>query len=81
MQNIDLDNYDTTRQVAYIPYYMEGSIKDKNCIRTTENVSKLFQEKLILKWNKDSEKGRPPKWTNTIMPNFYTNYIKKENDK
>lgn len=55
----------------YIPYYMEGSIKDPNHIRTTDNVSALFQRKLINKWNADKEKGRPPRWTNRDVPEFY----------
>lgn len=61
--------------VDYIPYYMEGSKSQPNYIRATENVSELFQQKLIKKWNTDKEKGRPPKWTNRDVPSFYREFI------
>jgi hypothetical protein len=48
---------------------MEGSKGKPNYIRTTENVSELYQKKLINKWQNDK---RPPKWTNREKPDFYT---------
>lgn len=68
--------YDLQFEPAYTPYYMEGSIKDPNHIRTTENVSALFQQKLINKWNNDKAKGRTPKWTNRQVPEFYKKEMK-----
>ena len=59
------------KQPPYTPYYMEGSKGKPNYIRTTTNVSALFQQKLINKWNNDKAKGRPPKWTNRQVPEFY----------
>lgn len=59
------------KQPPYTPYYMEGSKGQPNYIRTTDNVSALFQQKLINKWNNDKAKGRPPKWTNRQVPEFY----------
>ena len=47
---------------------MEGSKGQPNYIRTTENVSALYQAKLITKWENDK---KPPKWTNREMPSFY----------
>ena len=55
----------------YIPFYMEGSKGQSNYIRTTENVSELYQLKLCSKWDNDKAKGRPPKWTNRETPSFY----------
>lgn len=55
----------------FTPYYMEGSKDSPNCIRTTENVSRLFQDKLCKKWDNDKANGRPPKWTNRQAPEFY----------
>ena len=63
--------------VAYIPYYMEGSKGQPNYIRTTENVSALFQQKLINKWNNDNAKGRQPRWTNRNIPDFYIKYLQE----
>lgn len=63
---------------VYTPYYMEGSIGQPNYIRTIENVSALFQDKLIKKWQADKAKGRNPKWTNREMPEFYKEYLKGE---
>ena len=62
-------------QPYYTPYYMEGSIVQPNYIRTTENVSDLFQDKLIKKWQADKEKGRQPRWTNREVPGFYKKYL------
>ena len=55
----------------YTPFYMEGSKNSPNCIRTTDNVSELYQKKLIDKWDTDKAKGRNPKWTNRGAPEFY----------
>lgn len=68
------------KQPQYQPYYMEGSIKDPNHIRTTENVSALFQQKLIKKWEADNAKGRQPKWTNREVPQFYQQWLKENGD-
>lgn len=59
-------------QPEYVPFYMEGSKDSPNCIRTTENVSELYQKKLIDKWDTDKAKGRNPKWTNRGVPEFYS---------
>lgn len=67
------------RMVAkYTPYYMEGSKGHPSYIRTTENVSKLYQQKLCKKWNSDKAKGRPPKWTNREIPSFYIKFLEKQ---
>ena len=50
------------------PFYCEGSIKDTNCIRTTENTVELFRNKLCKKWDNDKY---PPKWTNREPPVWY----------
>lgn len=63
--------------VLYTPYYMEGSKGQPNYIRTTANVSALFQQKLINKWNNDKAKGRPPRWTNRQVPEFYKKEMMK----
>lgn len=62
----------------FTPYYMEGSKGQPNYIRTTENVSALFQAKLCKKWEQDKAKGREPKWTNRQVPEFYKK--EKQND-
>lgn len=59
----------------FVPFYMEGSKGQPNYIRTTENVSELFQRKLIKKWQNDK---RPPKWTNCEMPEFYKKFLEGE---
>lgn len=59
-----------------IPYYVEGSKTSPDCIRTTENVSELFQKKLIRKWKNGYY---PPKWTNRDKPDFYKEYLKENN--
>lgn len=64
-------------QPDYVPFYMEGSKGQPNYIRTTSNVSALFQQKLINKWNNDNAKGRPPKWTNRQVPEFYKKEMMK----
>lgn len=58
--------------LTYTPFYMEGSKGQPNYIRTTENVSALYQAKLINKWETDKI---PPKWTNREMPSFYKEYL------
>ena len=59
------------KKPKFTPYYMEGSKGQSNYIRTTENVSALFQNKLCKKWEQDKAKGRMPKWTNRQVPEFY----------
>ena len=63
--------FDLWAEPDYTPYYMEGSKGQPNYIRTTENVSALFQAKLCKKWNADKSKGREPRWTNRDVPQFY----------
>ena len=55
------------------PFYMEGSKNNPDNIRTTENVSILYQEKLIQKWISSKY---TVKWTNRPTPQFLQNYIK-----
>ena len=71
----NLKIYDFIYEVDYTAYYMEGSKGQPNYIRTTDNVSALFQQKLINKWNNDKAKGRTPKWTNRQVPEFYKKEI------
>ena len=59
------------KDVFWIPFYAEGAKNSPDCIRTTENVSKLYQDRLCEKWQEDIVKGRPPKWTNRLPPEFY----------
>ena len=47
---------------------MRGSLGQPEYIRTTENVSQLFQNRLVEKWSTDK---RPPKWTNRSVPEFW----------
>ena len=54
----------------YEPYFMRGSLGQPEYIRTTENVSQLFQKRLIEKWDNDKRK---PIWTNRNKPEFYIN--------
>lgn len=63
----------------FTPYYMEGSLGQPNYIRTTENVSKLFQDKLCKKWDTDKAKCRPPKWGDREIPEFYKKHIENNN--
>lgn len=75
--SLALDN----KGFEFTPYYMEGSKGQPNYIRTTENVSALFQDKLCKKWEQDKAKGRNPKWTNRDVPEFYEKWLKeKQND-
>ena len=55
-------------KIDYTPFYMEGSKEQPNYIRTNENVSELYRQKLINKWLNDK---KPPKWTNREVPSFY----------
>lgn len=65
------ENIKDSNTIDYTPFYMEGSKGQPNYIRTTENVSELYQRKLCAKWDSDKAKGRPPKWTNREVPSFY----------
>ncbi len=65
-------------EMPIIPFYSELPSNDPNCIRTTENVEKLFQDKLFKKWEQDKAKGRPPKWTNRDIPDFYIEFLKEK---
>lgn len=71
-----LFNYPENIDYLYQPYYMRGSLGQPEYIRTTENVSELFQQRLVQKWSQDK---RQPRWTNREEPIFWRNY--KENDK
>lgn len=64
--------------INYTPFYMEGSKGQPNYIRTTENVSELYQRKLCAKWDNDKAKGRPPKWTDREVPSFYKEWCDNE---
>ena len=64
---------------GYTPFYMEGSKGQPNYIRTTENVSELYQRKLCAKWDSDKAKGRQPKWTDREVPSFYKEWCDNEN--
>ena len=70
---------DSVEIPKFTPYYMEGSKGQAHYIRTTENVSKLFQDKLCKKWEEDKAKGRNPKWTNRDVPEFYEKWIQGDN--
>lgn len=70
---------DSVEIPKFTPYYMEGSKGQANYIRTTENVSKLFQDKLCKKWEQDKAKGRNPKWTNRDVPEFYEKWLQGDN--
>ena len=65
--------------IGYVAFYMEGSKGQPNYIRTTENVSELYQRKLCAKWDNDKAKGRPPKWTDREVPSFYKEWCDNEN--
>ena len=67
-----INEYKGAVNYQYTPFYMEGSKGQPNYIRTTENVSELYQKKLINKWETDK---RPPKWTNREIPSFYKEYL------
>ena len=70
--------YERVAKCTFTPYYMEGSKGKPNYIRTTDNVGDLFKQKLIKKWENDKAKGRPPKWTNRQVPEFYKKEILNE---
>ena len=64
------ENYHKYKTFKHKPFYMEGSKNDKmNCIRTLENVSLLYQRKLVFKWINSSPNSEP-KWTNRKKPEF-----------
>ena len=78
---LDADGYVEYCEIPkFTPYYMEGSKGQPNYIRTTENVSALFQAKLCKKWDADKLKGREPKWTNREVPQFYQQWLKENGD-
>lgn len=58
-------------KLFWIPFYAAGAKNSPDCVRTIENVSELYQNKLCEKWQEDIAKGRPPKWTNRLPPEFY----------
>ena len=62
---------DTIGWEDYVPFYAAEAKNSPDCIRTTENVSKLYQDRLCEKWQEDIAKGQPPKWTNRLPPEFY----------
>ena len=61
-------------KTSYTPFYMEGSKGKPNYIRTTENVSSLYQNKLVNKWINSKYNV---KWTNRNVPKFFTKYVKE----
>ena len=64
-----LTNYLKDKTFKHKPFYMEGSKNDKlNCIRTLENVSLLYQRKLVHKWLNFGK--CEPTWTNRKKPEF-----------
>lgn len=81
MFEFDSDGYIIANEIPkFTPFYMEGSKSQPNYIRTTKNVSALFQNKLCKKWDVDKLKGRSPKWTKRNVPNFYQIYLKERNN-
>ena len=60
---------------GYIPFYAEGSKGQPNYIRTTENVSQLYQRKLVDKWINSKYNV---KWTNRDIPKFFSKYMKEK---
>ena len=64
----------------YIPFYAAGAKNSPDCVRTIKNVSELYQNKLCKKWREDAAKGRPPKWTNRLVPEFYYKKMNKEGE-
>lgn len=58
--------------------YAEGRKNTPECIRTTDDneVYNLFKQKLIKKWKADTEKDRPPKWTNRGVPEWAKGELK-----
>lgn len=64
-------NYAKYKTFKHKPFYMEGSKNDKlNCIRTLENVSLLYQRKLVQKWL-NYKGNQEPTWTNRKKPEFF----------
>ena len=58
---------------TYKPFYMEGSKGQPNYIRTTDDVSYLYQCKLINKWINSKH---CVVWTRRDVPEFLQQYIK-----
>ena len=67
-------------RLFWIPFYAAGAKKSPDCVRTIENVSELYQNKLCEKWQEDIAKGRPPKWTNRLPPEFYYKKMNKKEE-
>ena len=61
-------NYPDNIDLLYQPYFMRGSLGQPEYIRTYDNVSRLFQDRLNEKWGNDKRK---PVWTNRNKPEFY----------
>ena len=69
-----LTNYSKDKKFKHKPFYMEGSKNDKlNCIRTLENVSLLYQRKLVHKWLNFGK--CEPTWTNRKKPEFFKHVL------
>lgn len=65
---INLFKYPDSIDCLYQPYFMRGSLGQLEYVRTYENVSQLFKDRLVEKWSNDKIK---PKWTNREIPEFY----------
>ena len=63
-------NYPDNIDYLYQPYFMRGSLGQPEYIRTYENVSELFQQRLVEKWSQDK---RQPRWTKREEPEFWRN--------
>lgn len=65
-------------EVEFQPIYVEGSKYSADCIREKdfEKVQELFKQKLCKKWVSDDYL----KWTNRDIPEFFKDYLKKENE-
>ena len=64
-------SYDISFNGDYQPFYAEGSKGKPNFIRTTKDVSVLYQMKLLNKWQSDYENERFARWTKRGMPQFF----------
>ena len=51
--------------IGFVQFYAKGNREDHNCIRTIENVNRLFRKDLKKKW-----KETDPIWTNRDCPRF-----------
>lgn len=54
-----------------VRFYCEGLKSDPSHIRTTENTSHLFREKLCKKWDEDKY---TPTWKNRKQPEWYISH-------